>query len=163
TKDELLDSAWKDAFVTPNALTRAIAQLRKALGDDVGHPRLIETVAKRGYRFVAPVTVRSKSELDLTAAVPAPPAAPRQTRERAVRAALVALVALFLVVVWRAVVSRTNSHPGGTLNITPLTSTGDVIDAIISPDAKYLAFVRSSRGRQSLWIRQLHGTNPIQL
>src|SRR5262245_47998021 len=68
TKDELLDSAWKDAFVTPNALTRAIAQLRKALGDDVEHPRLIETVAKRGYRFVAPVTVRSKAELDRTVA-----------------------------------------------------------------------------------------------
>src|SRR5262249_25750924 len=52
---------------------------------------------------------------------------------------------------------------GGTLNIAALTSTGDVIDAIISPDAKYLAFVRSSRGQQSLWIRQLHGTHPIQL
>ena len=45
TKEELLDSVCKDTFVTPNALTRAIAQLRKALGDDVKSPTLIETVA----------------------------------------------------------------------------------------------------------------------
>src|SRR4051812_43403093 len=57
TKEELLDAVWKDTFVTPNALTRAVAQLRKGLSDDVDRPKLIETVAKRGYRFVAPVTV----------------------------------------------------------------------------------------------------------
>src|SRR5215470_12579380 len=57
TKDELLDAVWKDTFVTPNALTRAVAQLRKGLSDDAESPRLIETVAKRGYRFVAPVSV----------------------------------------------------------------------------------------------------------
>src|ERR1051325_7120826 len=56
TKDELLDAVWKDTFVTPNVLTRAVAQLRKSLNDDVESPKLIETVAKRGYRFVASVT-----------------------------------------------------------------------------------------------------------
>src|SRR5262249_27118392 len=34
TKEELLDAVWRDTFVAPNALTRAVAQLRKALGDD---------------------------------------------------------------------------------------------------------------------------------
>ena len=34
-------------------------------------------------------------------------------------------------------------------------------DAIISPDARYIAFVRSSQGRQSLWIRQLRGTSVL--
>jgi len=57
TKDELMDAVWKDTFVTPNALTRAVAQLRKGLADDAEHPRLIETVARRGYRFVAPVRI----------------------------------------------------------------------------------------------------------
>ena len=55
TKDELLDAVWKDTFVTPNVLTRAVAQLRKGLGDDAFEARYIETVAKRGYRFIAPV------------------------------------------------------------------------------------------------------------
>jgi len=55
TKDELLDLCWRETFVTPNALTRAIAQLRKALGDDAFEARYIETVSKRGYRFIAPI------------------------------------------------------------------------------------------------------------
>jgi Tol biopolymer transport system component/DNA-binding winged helix-turn-helix (wHTH) protein len=57
TKEEILDAVWTGTFVTPNVLTRAVAQIRKALGDDSDHGRFIETLAKRGYRFVAPVTV----------------------------------------------------------------------------------------------------------
>ena len=56
-KDELLDVVWKDTFVTPNVLTRAIAQIRKALGDDAFEAKYIETVSKRGYRFIAGVAV----------------------------------------------------------------------------------------------------------
>ena len=57
TKDELLDAVWTGTFVTPNVLSRAVAQIRKALGDESQDARYIETVAKRGYRFIAPVTV----------------------------------------------------------------------------------------------------------
>jgi Tol biopolymer transport system component/DNA-binding winged helix-turn-helix (wHTH) protein len=57
TKDELLDAVWPGTFVTPNALTRAVAQLRKVLGDDAHDAKYIETVSKRGYRFIAPVVV----------------------------------------------------------------------------------------------------------
>jgi Tol biopolymer transport system component/DNA-binding winged helix-turn-helix (wHTH) protein len=54
-KDELLEAIWKEAYVTPNALTRVIAQLRKTLGDDAKDARYIETVPTRGYRFIAEV------------------------------------------------------------------------------------------------------------
>src|SRR5690242_10090135 len=47
TKEELLDTIWPATFVTPNVLTRAIAQLRKAIGDDAQEARYIETVTKR--------------------------------------------------------------------------------------------------------------------
>src|SRR5580765_5886298 len=86
TKDELLDCVWKDTFVTPNALTRAVAQLRKSLGDDVEHPRLIETVARRGYRFIAPVIVLAHSDATASAATTpsiaraVTPASPRTVR-----------------------------------------------------------------------------------
>jgi Tol biopolymer transport system component/DNA-binding winged helix-turn-helix (wHTH) protein len=59
TKEELLDKVWSGTFVTQNALTRAIAQLRKSLGDEAHESRVIETAARRGYRFIAPVTVVS--------------------------------------------------------------------------------------------------------
>src|SRR5580704_6110512 len=55
-KDQLLTAIWGDAFVTENTLTRAIALLRKALGDTKGEPKYIETVPTRGYRFIAAVT-----------------------------------------------------------------------------------------------------------
>jgi DNA-binding winged helix-turn-helix (wHTH) protein/Tol biopolymer transport system component len=55
TKDELLDAVWKDIAVTENSPARAVAQLRRVLGDDVREPRFIATVTTAGYRFVCPV------------------------------------------------------------------------------------------------------------
>jgi adenylate cyclase len=56
TKEALLDAIWPDANVTENALTQAISDLRDALGDEPAAPTYIKTVARRGYRFVAPVS-----------------------------------------------------------------------------------------------------------
>src|SRR6185295_21652 len=55
-KDELMKAVWPDAFVSEDSLTQSVSVLRRALGDDSAHPRFIVTVARRGYRFVAPVT-----------------------------------------------------------------------------------------------------------
>src|SRR6185436_2915456 len=55
-KQELFEQIWKDTFVTDNALTRSIKDVRRALGDQADKPRYIETIPKRGYRFVAEVT-----------------------------------------------------------------------------------------------------------
>lgn len=55
TKESLLDDVWPDANVTDNALAQAISDLRDALGDSASSPTYILTVARRGYRFVAPV------------------------------------------------------------------------------------------------------------
>jgi DNA-binding winged helix-turn-helix (wHTH) protein len=55
TKDALLDAVWPHANVTDNAVAQAVSELRQALGDDSASPRFIKTVARRGYRFIAPV------------------------------------------------------------------------------------------------------------
>jgi DNA-binding winged helix-turn-helix (wHTH) protein len=52
TKDELLEKFWPDVNVTENTLTRAIADIRKAIGDGAAEPQYLETAARRGYRFV---------------------------------------------------------------------------------------------------------------
>src|SRR5439155_26574639 len=57
TKEELLDTVWPGANVTENALSQAISELRHTLDDHAGAPKFIRTVARRGYRFVAPVDV----------------------------------------------------------------------------------------------------------
>ena len=55
TKEELLEQVWPGANVTDNALAQAISDLRDALNDSPSAPTYIRTVARRGYRFVAPV------------------------------------------------------------------------------------------------------------
>ena len=53
SKQELLDEVWRGTAVTENSLTRAVAQIRKVLGDDLQSPRYIQTVPTKGYRFIA--------------------------------------------------------------------------------------------------------------
>lgn len=55
TKDELLSAVWSDAVVSEGTLSNSIRELRAALDDDAHAPRHIETVHRRGFRFLAPV------------------------------------------------------------------------------------------------------------
>lgn len=55
SKDRFMDEVWRGIPVTDEALTQCIRTLRRALGDEAGNPRFIETVPKHGYRFVAKV------------------------------------------------------------------------------------------------------------
>ena len=61
TKNALLDLVWGHRFVTESVLKTAISEVRAALDDDVRNPRFIETVSRRGYRFIAP-TVGASSQ-----------------------------------------------------------------------------------------------------
>src|SRR5260221_8562686 len=54
-RQDLLNGVWKDAFVTDTSLAEAISFLRQALGDDAQAPRYIQTVHRRGYRFLCPL------------------------------------------------------------------------------------------------------------
>lgn len=51
-RQDLLDAVWKDAFVTDTSLAEAVSFLRQALGDDPQSPRYIQTIHRRGYRFL---------------------------------------------------------------------------------------------------------------
>jgi DNA-binding winged helix-turn-helix (wHTH) protein/predicted ATPase len=55
TKEELLTRVWRDAIVSDAALTTCIRDLRRALGDSSDTPRYIETVHRRGFRFIGPI------------------------------------------------------------------------------------------------------------
>ncbi|HEX8287720.1 MAG TPA: winged helix-turn-helix domain-containing protein, partial [Pyrinomonadaceae bacterium] len=54
-KQEIFEIVWKDTFVSDNALTKIIKEIRHAIIDDAAHPRYIETVPKRGYRFIGKI------------------------------------------------------------------------------------------------------------
>jgi len=59
TKEELWESIWQGTAVTDDALSKCVADIRKALGDDARQQRFLKTVPKSGYRFVGPVEVQS--------------------------------------------------------------------------------------------------------
>src|SRR5512134_11480 len=61
-KDELLDEVWRDTHVGDGVLKVCIAEVRKALGDSATEPRFIQTVHRRGYRFVAPLVDAPSAE-----------------------------------------------------------------------------------------------------
>ena len=54
TKKELFDTAWSGRSVTDAALSSCIRELRQALGDDARKPSYLETVHRRGFRFITP-------------------------------------------------------------------------------------------------------------
>lgn len=112
SREALLEWVWPDTLPTDDVLTQAIAQLRKAFGDDRDAPKYLETIAKGGYRLVAPVAwimpeqqTATKPELVVVAnlepaASPVPlPVAPgkRSSISKAVLAIVACVGALFLL------------------------------------------------------------------
>jgi pimeloyl-ACP methyl ester carboxylesterase/DNA-binding winged helix-turn-helix (wHTH) protein len=75
SKEELLSAVWPGVFVGDAVLKGTIRELRKALGDDSHEPRFIETLHRRGYRFIAHVTM-------MDAGVAVPGVAPRVSYAR---------------------------------------------------------------------------------
>jgi predicted ATPase/DNA-binding winged helix-turn-helix (wHTH) protein len=82
TKDELLTTLWRDAIVSDAALASCIRDLRKALEDSSEAPRYIETVHRRGFRFIGPTARAATAVSAVGARIPGsgaetqPPAGP---------------------------------------------------------------------------------------
>lgn len=99
-RDDLLDEVWGHRHVTPGVLNRVIAMLRRELGDDAEHPRLIRTVHGTGYSFIGTLLPAEAAGREPVAVV-VPTAAPER-RHHWVLAALL-LVALVAWLAWRPV------------------------------------------------------------
>jgi TolB-like protein/DNA-binding winged helix-turn-helix (wHTH) protein/tetratricopeptide (TPR) repeat protein len=80
-KSTLMDVAWPDSMVVPDNLVQAIHTIRATLGGDAREPTFVQTVHRRGYRFVAPVTLIQSGE-DAESAAPHPPSSKPTARSR---------------------------------------------------------------------------------
>jgi DNA-binding winged helix-turn-helix (wHTH) protein/TolB-like protein/Tfp pilus assembly protein PilF len=151
-KDELLQKVWPDSFVEEVNLSVNISSLRKALGDDQTLTRFIETVPKRGYRFIAPVnrlgdekaeivfkrrlTARIVSDVEESfedeginrvdphaAPVPSKPAFLDLLRNRvAVTAGAMSLIALTTFLIWRSYPNGAATAPFDSVAVLPFTT-----------------------------------------
>jgi adenylate cyclase len=60
-KEQIIQTVWPDTHVSEEVLRYSISELRKAFGDDAKNPKIIQTIARRGYRLIAPVTKRGST------------------------------------------------------------------------------------------------------
>src|SRR5262245_10042537 len=143
-KDELMQQIWPDSFVEENNLADNIYKLRKVLGDGENGSRYIETVPKRGYRFVADVTRHENGESVLampqvagsvtpdasegqgirvgtaTPEIALPPSVDQQRRVLSV--ALAVFVLLSAAAVWWFAFRKKESAPVSALRVVPIIS-----------------------------------------
>ena len=170
-KQDLIDAVWKDAFVGESSLTEAMGVLRQALGDSASDPGYVQTVHRRGYRFVAPLRVETQSASTLA---PAPETGtaespPTDTRRQAgsrfaVLASAVGLaIALFGaggLALW--VAGRSDPAPQVTRATVTLPAdqspapglTAQPV-AALSPDGRRIVYVAGAPGSYRLFLRAI--------
>jgi Tol biopolymer transport system component/DNA-binding winged helix-turn-helix (wHTH) protein len=158
-KRELLAAVWRDAAVSENSLTRVIAQLRKAIGDEARDARYLETVPTRGYRFLAEVDVQPDGEVrPATPRVEPPATPPPRSRRAGILAAGGALLLVALAAGWWLGRNGETPPPAAARPVRRalVTSTGGFNGfPSISPDGASMAFVSDRTGRLEIYVKPL--------
>jgi DNA-binding winged helix-turn-helix (wHTH) protein/Tol biopolymer transport system component len=147
-KETLMATLWNGRAVEESNLTHNIKVLRKALGDSATSPRFIETVPRRGYRFIADV----QSESDRLE----PRSSVNRPAEANARSRLYAFIALAVVVLLSISAAaffwfRGHKPPLVAGSSDRITNSGKVSIAAVSPDGKALVYSQKEDGGESLW------------
>lgn len=155
SKDDLIKAVWPDTFVEEGALVQNVFRLRRALeGVDEG-TRYIETVPKRGYRFVGPVEVKVAG-LDPEAA-PAPVTNRSRSRSRSRRLWMVVGATAVLMGAGLLLVKRQTAKSVGLSDVRRLTWNGHAGLSAISKDGKRVAYLADDSQGSSLWVSEVDG------
>ena len=195
SREDLRSSLWPDGTYVEfdEGLNTAVKKLRYALGDTADNPTFVETIPRRGYRFIAPVTGEVSGARSAISEAPALPqhrddsqgesgenslaptaggiteSSPRDPiARRTWRSPVVALFALIVIAGFTGYVLRRwaqneNRANFEHLRFTKLTSSGKAEDAVISPDGKYIAFSQRDRKGVGLWLRQVSSGSDVQI
>jgi len=175
-KEELMELIWPDTFVEEINLAKNISILRKTLSADETEGEYIQTIPKRGYRFVGAVQ-EMREEDEHSAAPPAgevPDAGqftvpdPGQKRYSKARrwSAVLLLVLGAAGGYWfySQTVNRTNRlDASAPRRISRITTNSNAFETAISPDGRFVAYVLGEFGTQSLWVKQVASNDTTQL
>jgi len=168
-KDKLMKTVWADSFVEDGNLSFTVSVLRKILGDDTHSPRFIETVPRRGYRFIADV-IENVNEQSTDG--------PRNNAEaitpaNAVRAGFVPLATALVILAAAAGIGTWFARSGSSEPRAPvlsasfssekLSTDGKIFHAIVSPDGKSVVYTNGGKGKQSIWLRNLDTASNVEI
>lgn len=164
SREAIQQRLWPDdTFVQFDlSLNAAVRKLRRTLGDSSDSPRFIETLPKRGYRFIAEVERwPAEAESVRHTTVPAPRARPRPVFGLAFALAVVAVAAGALVLQDRfsdpieagpyRFIGRTLDLPDGAR------------DPALSPDGRSVAYVSREDGNSEIYVRAVEGGSPLRI
>ncbi len=166
TREELRDRLWPaDTFVDfDHGLNAAIKRLRDALGDSADNPRFVETVARRGYRFLAPVTAAPGNGHGAVSVQP-PSKVPGENLVSLRRLSAIAILSSGLLILLGLSLGLILApRAPAPLRVTLLTANpvdDPVRAAAISRDGRYLAFSDNN----GFYFRQIDTaeTHPVKL
>jgi Tol biopolymer transport system component/DNA-binding winged helix-turn-helix (wHTH) protein len=165
TRDELRERLWgADTFVDfEHGLNAAVKRLRDALGDSAEQPRYIETVPKRGYRFIATLdgVVTSPTAPQATSA----PSGRRRLWLGAGIAVTVVVVGLVAAAFWpvrpAASVPAVSSAARNERRLT--RGDGLQTNPAWSPDGRMIAYASAAAGSWDIWIQPVAGGDALQV
>jgi Tol biopolymer transport system component/DNA-binding winged helix-turn-helix (wHTH) protein len=185
TREQLQRRLWpSDTFVDfDRGLNAAINRVREALGDSAENPRFVETLPRRGYRFIAPLVdsgparaplPAAESNVSLAQTVTSPGALPiseaseRRPVSRRLKLLLGGVSTLaVLAVVAVAVLSKPSRRSSGwdfqAMKISRVTQSGNATNVAISPDGRYVVYVLREGEKQSLNVRQVATGSDVQI
>ncbi len=158
TREELQKALWPaDTFVAfDEGLNTAVKKIRQALGDSAENPRFIQTVPRKGYRFIAPVD----SGMAPATAAPKP--------NRLLLWVATALAAIGMVGAGILLLRPGKERAPAPMPV-PLTSyPGDEVSPSFSPDGNHVAFAwnpseNMGQGNFDIFIKLIGGGDPVRL
>lgn len=173
-KETLLKEVWPDSFVEEGNITFNIRQLRKALGDDAQSPIFIETVPRRGYRFIAdveqlspmPDPLSGNGNLPQAGQVSAATVPAYRKLLSPITAGVVLLVTILAIGGWILLTEKDPlSFPilNSPFASEKLSTTGMVYSAAISPDGKKVVYSNRAGSKQSVWLRDLDSGSNVPI
>ena len=162
TREQLRSHIWpNDTFVDfDHALNTSIAKIRLALGDDAEHPKYIETLPRRGYRFIAAVEKPQTEAINTRPAI----AIGRKTRVQWWWALLGAVAATLLsLFAWRLTRSPLQSQ-SSSIEVVPLLAPhGSQSSPAFSPDGNQVAFEEYEGEDRAIYTTLIGGDKPLRL
>lgn len=166
-REELQKRLWPDTFVdADHNLNTAINKIREVLGDSSSNPRFVETLPRRGYRFIAPIEEAGDERHaplaeEIRSEVRPPSAQKRFPPWAYLGVAITIISTLTSYFVYRADHAAKSNENRILTRVT--FATGLQIGATWSPDGRFIAYACNQGGKFDIWVQQLGGGDPVQV